>query len=39
MLNILFHICGKNDEINEIKSFLLLTFVELSDKNKMWLLG
>jgi hypothetical protein len=37
MLNIWFHICIKNDQLNKIKIFLLVTFVEMSDKKKMWL--
>jgi len=39
MLNLLFHICDKNDQLNRIKNFLLMTFVEMSDKKKMLLLG
>ena len=38
MLNLLLHICGKNDQLKKIKSFLLITFAEMSDKNKMLLL-
>ena len=38
MLNILFHIYGKNDQINKFKSFLLMIFVKISDKKKMFLL-
>ena len=38
MLNLLFHICDKNDQLNKIKIFLLIIFVEMSDKKKMLLL-
>ena len=38
MLNHLFHTCSKNDQFNKIKTFLLMIFVEMSDKNKMLLL-
>ena len=38
MLNLLFHICGKNDQLTKIKIFLLTIFVEMSDKKKMLLL-
>jgi hypothetical protein len=38
MLNICFHIHIKNDHLNIIKSFLLVIFVAMSDKNKMLLL-
>ena len=38
MLNLLFHICDKNDQLNKIKIFLLIMFVEMSDKKKMLLL-
>ena len=37
MLNLLFHICGKNDQTNKIKFFLLIIFVKMSDKKKMLL--
>jgi len=37
MLNILFHIFSKNDQLNKIKIFLLVIFVEMSDKKKMLL--
>jgi len=39
MLNLLFHICEKNDQLNRIKIFLLIIFVEMSDKKKMLLPG
>ena len=35
MLNLLFYICGKNDQLNKMKSFLLIIFVEMRDKKKM----
>jgi hypothetical protein len=38
MLNILFHICSRNDQLNKINIFLLVIFVEMSDKKKMLLL-
>ena len=38
MLNLLFHICGKNDQLDKIKIFLLLIFVEMSDEKAMLLL-
>jgi len=38
MLNILFHICSKNDQLKKINTFLLVIFVEMSDKKKMLLL-
>ena len=38
MLNFLLHIFGKNDQLNEIKHFLLMIFVEMSDKIKILLL-
>ena len=31
-------ICSKDDQLNKIKTFLLMIFVERSDKNKMMLL-
>jgi len=34
MLNILFHIFSKNDQLNKINIFLLVIFVEMSDKKK-----
>ena len=37
MLNLLFHICRKNDQTNKIKIFLLIIFVKMSDKKKMLL--
>jgi len=37
MLNILFHIFCKNDQLNKINVFLLVIFVEMSDKKKMLL--
>jgi len=37
MLNILFHIFSKNDQLNKISVFLLMVFVEMSDKKKMLL--
>jgi hypothetical protein len=37
MLNILFHICSRNDQLNKINTFLLMIFVEMSDKKKMLL--
>jgi hypothetical protein len=37
MLNILFHICSRNDQLNKINTFLFVIFVEMSDKNKMLL--
>ena len=37
MLNFLFHIFGKNDQANKIKIFLLMIFVEMSDKIKILL--
>jgi len=39
MLNLLFHICDKNDQLNRIKIFLLMIFVEMSDKKKILLPG
>jgi len=39
MLNLLFHICDENDQLNRIKIFLLMIFVEMSDKKKMLLPG
>ena len=38
MLNLLFHTCGKNDQLNKIKFFLLIILVEMSDKKKLLLL-
>jgi len=38
MLNILFHIFNKNDQLNKINIFLLVIFVEMSNKKKMLLL-
>ena len=38
MLNLFFHICGKNDQLNKIKNILSMIFVKMSDKNKMLLL-
>ena len=38
MLNLLYHICGKNDQLNKISFFLLIIFVEMSGKKKMLLL-
>jgi len=38
MLNILFHIFSKNDQLNKLNTFLLMIFVEMSDKKKMFLL-
>ena len=35
MLNLSFHICGKNDQLNKIKIFLFIIFVEMRDKEKM----
>jgi len=37
MLNILFHIFNKNDQLNKINIFLLMIFVEMSNKKKMLL--
>ena len=37
MLNLLFHICGKNDQLNKIEEFLLVIFVEMGDKKKVLL--
>jgi len=37
MLNILFHIFSKKDQLNKINIFLLMIFVEMSDKKKMLL--
>jgi len=37
MLNILFHIFSKNDQLNKISIFLLMIFVEMGDKKKMLL--
>jgi len=37
MLNILFHIFNKNDQLNKINIFLLVIFVEMSNKKKMLL--
>ena len=34
MLKFLFHIFGKNVQLNKIKNFLLMIFVEMSDKIK-----
>ena len=34
MLN---HICGENDHLNKIKSFLLMIFAEMSDNKQMLL--
>jgi len=39
MLNLLFHICDKIDQLNRIKIFLLMIFVEMSGKKKMLLPG
>jgi len=39
MLDLLFHICDKNEQLNRIKIFLLMIFVEMSDKKKMLLPG
>ena len=38
MLNHLLHIFSKNHQLNEIKTFLLMIFAEMSGKNKMLLL-
>ena len=38
MLNLFFHICDKNDELDKIQSLLLMIFVKMSDKNKLLLL-
>ena len=38
MLNFLFHIFGKNDQLKKIKNFLLLIFVKMGDKKEMLLL-
>ena len=38
MLNHLFHICSKKDQLNKIKTFLLMIFAEMGDKNNMLLL-
>jgi len=38
MLNILFHIPSKNDQLNKINIFLLVICVEMSNKKKMLLL-
>jgi len=35
MLYILFHIFSKNDQLNKFSIFLLVVFVEMSDKKKM----
>jgi len=35
MLNILFHIFSKNDQLNKINTFLLVIFVEMSDKKNV----
>ena len=32
MLDFLFHIFSKNDQLNKIKNFLLIIFVEMGDK-------
>ena len=37
MLNFLFHIFGKNDQLKKIENFLLMIFVEMSDKIKILL--
>ena len=37
MLNFLFHIFGENDQLNKIKNYLLMIFVEMSDKVKILL--
>jgi len=37
MLNILLHIFSKKDQLNKISIFLLMIFVEMSDKKKMLL--
>jgi len=37
MLNILFHIFSKKDQLNKFSIFLLVIFVEMSDKKKMLL--
>jgi len=37
MLNVVFHIFSKNDQLNKISIFLLVVFVEMSDKKKMLL--
>ena len=38
MLNCLFQISSKNDQLNKIKTFLPMIFAEMGDKNKMLLL-
>ena len=38
MINHLFHICGKNNQLIKITYFLLIIFVDMSDKKKMLLL-
>jgi len=38
MLNILFHIPSKNDQLNKINIFLHVIFVEMSNKKKILLL-
>ena len=37
MLKISLHIFGKNHQLNKIKNFLLMIFVEMSDKIKILL--
>ena len=37
MLNLLFHISSKNDQLTKIKTFLLVIFVKIRDKKKMLL--
>jgi hypothetical protein len=34
MLNILFHICSRNDQLNKINTFLLVIFAEMSDNKE-----
>ena len=38
MLNLLSHICSKNDQLTKIEIFLLIIFAEMSDKKKILLL-
>ena len=35
MLNLLFCFCSKNDQVNKIKSFVLIIFTEMNDKKKV----
>ena len=39
MQNLFFHICGKNDQLNKIKSFLPMIFVKMSYKKKNVVVG